>query len=196
MLQKCTKCRCASIVILAIEILLIIKILLSFLQPRMACSFFVEDMQSCGAIEVELNGKGWYIDNSIDLNETTFLQTLPMNLPKGVYKIVIHHRIDGDGTNVNFSSDNITYRLIAGRQNLKLNCDLKSTEYEVCLSESQENFKINFDFTGDGYAWISSIDIMQLWNMERLNALYTIIIIGVLEIAWRGYTKKKFEKIL
>lgn len=196
MLQKCTERRCARIVILAVEILLIIKMLLSFLQPRIACSFFIEDMQSSGAIEVELNGKGWYVDNSIDLNETTFLQTLPMNLTKGVYKIVIHHQIDGDGTNVNFLSDNITYRLIAGRQNLKLNCDQKSTEYEIYLSESQENFKINFDFTGDGYAWISSVDIMQLWNMERLTALYTIIIIGVLEIAWRGYAKKKFEKIL
>lgn len=184
------------IVLFLVEILLIIKMVLSFMQPRTAYSLFVEDMVSSGAVEVELEGKGWYIDNSIDLENSNFLRTAPVDVPVGTYRIIIHHWTDGDGTRVNFSSQNVTYRLIAGRQNLGLDKGCAYTEYEINLSEAQEDFVIEFEFTGNGFAWITGVDIMQLWNQERLSAMYTIIIISIMELLWYGISSGKIERVL
>lgn len=184
------------IVLFLVEILLIIKMVLSFMQPRTAYSLFVEDMVSSGAVEVELEGKGWYIDNSIDLENSNFLRTAPVDVPGGTYRIIIHHWTDGDGTRVNFSSQNVTYRLIAGRQNLGLDKGCAYTEYEINLSEAQEDFVIEFEFTGNGFAWIAGVDIMQLWNQERLSAMYTIIIISIMELLWYGISSGKIERVL
>lgn len=60
------------IVLFLIEILIIIKVLSAFTHPRIEYIFETKDMQNKGAIEVEINGKGWYIDNSIELENQLF----------------------------------------------------------------------------------------------------------------------------
>lgn len=87
------KIKTYRIILLVVEVLLVMKLILSFMQPRLSRTFFVEDMSSCGAIVVELDGKGWYVDNSIELEKDTFLRTVPINLSKGVYKIFVHHQV-------------------------------------------------------------------------------------------------------
>ena len=79
---------------------------------------------------------------------------------------------------------------------MRLGGSSDTTEYEIILNEDQEGFNIDFQYTGDGYAWISSVDIMQTWNMERLHAMYGIAFIILVELIWNLIKTGKIRRIL
>lgn len=179
-----------------IEIMLLLKVIFSFVHPRNAYSFFSEDMYSNGAIEVNMPENGWYIDNSIDLVNSIFLQTAPIDLSKGSYKIIIHYQSDGNGTSISLNAENPTYKLIAGRQNMLLDSSTSNQEFEFYLSEYEKNFYLTFQYDGNGYAWISEVDLMQTWAWERLHAFYALLIIILLEAFWFGVQRKIGQNLL
>lgn len=189
------KKRNIRIIICLIEVLLIGMILWSFVQPRKMISFTIKDMNSIGAIEVPMPESGWYVDDSMGIENGIFLKTCPVDLPRGSYKMTLHYHTNGGGTSVSLDAEEPTYRLIAGRQNMKLDSSLSTKEYEFYLYEKEKDFCVSFQYDGNGYAWISGVEIEQTWSMERMHLLYALLLISFLELIWFCTYKKVWYKI-
>lgn len=184
------------IMICILELLLIVNIIGDFMKPRTAYSLYTEDMQSQGAVEVNLDGRGWYIDNSIELQDKVFLKTKGVDLVKGSYNVILHYQSGGEGILISFDSENSSYRLTAGRKNMRLADGGSGKIYELYLTENQSGVYIEFLYEGYGYGWISSVDIMQTYGMERVNLFYCLLIIIILEIIWHCIAHNTVDKLL
>lgn len=178
-----------------IELLMIGMIIWTFTQPRIAYSFSVEDMDSVSAIKVSMPEEGWYVDNSMELEDTVFLRTPEIDLNKGSYKMIIHYQTAGGGTFVSLDAENPTYRLTAGRKNMPLDGSVSSKEYEFNLYEYEKSFFVSFQYNGNGFAWISDVELKQTWAMERVHAFYALLIIFLFELIWLGDRKGWWRRL-
>ena len=184
------------IVIFLIEILVIIMTIIPFTKPLKIYTLLVEDMNSKGAIQVELDGKGWYIDNSIELEEKIFLSTKEVEMPKGSYEIIINYKTADNGTLISFDSKVQNYRVRSGRQDMCLEDSVSEKKYELYLNEDEEAFYIDFKFEGYGYAWINRVDIIQTRAMDRVQCIYSVGLILLIEIMWVLISKNKLVEIV
>ena len=177
------------------ELLLIGTTIWTFIQPRSVYSFSVEDMDNVAAIKVPMPEDGWYVDNSMELEDSVFLRTPEIDLDKGSYKMTIHYQTGGGGTSVSLDAENPTYRLIAGRKNMILDDSISAKEYEFNLYEYEKGFFVSFQYNGNGYAWISDVEIIQTWALERVHAFYVFLIIICFELIWLGIQKGLWHRL-
>lgn len=196
MTSATSKSKLPGIILRFAEAFLILGVIISFMQPRLSRSFALENFNTKGAIQVAIPEFGWYIDNSISTESSVFLETSPIDIPKGVYKIIVHYQTSGDGTTITPDADSPTYRLIAGRQNLKLESILSSSEYEFHITEDEKNFHLDFNYDGNGFAWISGVELIQTWALERVHAFYVVLIIIFAELLYFLSRKKIWTTLL
>lgn len=194
-MQKDSNNKILRVIFCFIEILLFSICILSFFKPRNNYTLGLNDMNSMDAIMIPMPEDGWYIDNSMNIEHSSFLQTVPIDLPKGSYNISIHYQTSGGGTSISFNADNPTYRLLAGRQNMLLDDSITTKEYQLYLYENEEGFYVSFEYNGNGYAWISGVDIVQTFALERLHTFYALLIIILLELIWFAIRKNYWYKL-
>lgn len=123
------------------------------------------------------NSPGWYIDSSLG-EVKSFIKTPPVDLGVGSYDITIYYQGEGDSAKYSLICDEMTYRIMLGRDGELLEPTKKDKCLEVKYWENIHDFQIEIAYGGSGYLIVSEISIHQTRSLETA-VLFGVFLIGI-----------------
>lgn len=135
---------------------------------------------------------GYYIDSSEESKEN-FVATTPVDLRFGMYKVVFHYQSGDNGNTYILTSDNMDFRELLGNYNKNLPPDKKIYTTNLWLSRNMLNFAVQFNFGGEGYFFISRVEILENrnWVIGAGGLLLLVFLCMDLLIVFRSRIKVK-----
>lgn len=148
-------------------------------------SIFLEDF--LGSHE-----NGYYIDSSEEA-KGNFLNTPPVDLKVGLYKVVFHYQSGEQANSYFLTSDNADFREWVGNYHRNLPTDKQMYTTNIWLSRTMKNFEAQFDFNGDGYLFVSQVEIIENRNWVIGAGILLFIIFLCMDAGYffRNAIKKK-----
>lgn len=133
---------------------------------------------------LETGDSGYYMDSSME-QKSDFVSTPEITLKPGLYKIVLYYQADGVGQAYMVTADNADFREWIGNYHQPLPSDKTSYSVELGVTRTLNNFEIQFDYSGDGYFFVTGVDIIESRNWIFGLIGLMIIIFAILDsILW------------
>lgn len=133
---------------------------------------------------LETGDSGYYMDSSME-QKSDFVSTPEITLKPGLYKIVLYYQADGVGQAYMVTADNADFREWIGNYHQPLPSDKTSYSVELGVTRTLNNFEVQFDYSGDGYFFVTGVDIIESRNWIFGLIGLMIIIFAILDsILW------------
>ena len=153
--------------VILIQTAICIFVFLQYRGESVLYDFSTENMVSDSVfIEsfLESQDSGYYIDNSEGGGKENFVSTVPVDLKLGMYKIVFHYQCSEGNNSYFIASDNMDFREWLGNYNKSIPSDRETYTANIWLSRKMPNFEVRFNYGGDGYLFVSKVEIIENRN--------------------------------
>lgn len=144
---------------------------------------------------MESQESGYYIDSSDEAKER-FVVTSPVDLKFGMYKVIIHYQSEEPSNTYTLTANDANFRDYLGNCANELPADKKIYTANAWFSKNMTNFQVEFDYNGEGYFFVSRVDIIENRNWVIGLGILLLIIFMCMDCAYflRDSIKKKVAK--
>lgn len=185
-------------IVILIQIAVCIAVFSRYRTEDTLCGFSVENMVSDGVVIdnfLESQQSGYYIDSSEESKEN-FVSTAPVDLKAGMYKIVLHYQSSEGNNTYILAADNMDFREWLGNYYKFLPSGDRTYTAGIWLSRRMPDFEVRFNYGGDGYFFVSRVEIIENrnWVVGAGLLLFLIFLCADLTIVYRNRIKAAVEK--
>ena len=126
---------------------------------------------------------GYYIDSSDEAKES-FVITSPVDLKFGMYKVVIHYQSDVSTNSYTLTAKNADFREWLGNYDNELPADKEIYTANIWLSRKMVEFRAQFNYSGEGYFFISQVNIIENRNWVIGVDILLLIVFLCMDLAY------------
>ena len=177
-------------IVIFVQFLLCTLVFCSYSDEASVYDFGMDDLLSDNIVIddfLDSQQRGYYIDSNEE-SKKECVATVPVDLEAGVYKIVLHYRTEGNGNTYILSADNLDFRQLLGNYHKQLPTDKEIYTTTVWMTSKKSNFQVKFDFGGEGYLFVSRIEIIKNREWVLLAGAFLALIFICADL---GYIYRK-----
>lgn len=177
-MKKIQSKKIKTAIIISVQILIVIMCIIGGSKEEKSYTFERDSITSNDLyLEnfLDTGESGYYIDSSVEA-KADFAVTNAFDLKPGQYDIIMHYDTDGEKQNYLFSAVNADFRELLGNYYKDLPINKNSYTSEFWTFRTLKDFEIRFNYSGDGYLFVSKAEIIENRSWYFALALFVVVI--------------------